>query len=485
MRCIIPSVLALAASVGAFAAEAPNVLLICVDDLKPTLGCYGDKVAITPNIDRMASQGVRFNKAYCNQAVCAPSRNNLMTGSRSTSLGIYDLGRNFRTAVPNAVTLSQYFMQHGYTAEAVGKIFHTGHGNHDDEASWSVPTHYEPVVEYLDPKSTAGGQLTREEAFFTNRELNRIGQLPKGTAWEIVDVPDEAYSDGRIANESVRRLEAAKASGKPFFLAVGFVKPHMPFTAPKKYWDLYKPGDFKLPAYRKDPVGAPQYARKDGAEINNYEPLPENGRLDTPEAIKMIHGYYACVSYIDAQIGKVLKALHELDLAKNTIVVLWGDHGWHLGDHGYWSKHTNYEHATRIPLIFVAPGVAKAGAATDQLAETVDIYPTVVQLAGLPEPEVPQPMDGISLVPVLKDPSVRIREFAYGCYPRGGRMGRVIRTDRYRLVEWKKPGAPRDTADIELYDYKTDPEERRNLASSQPKVVEELLEILYRQPEAK
>jgi iduronate 2-sulfatase len=211
------------------AATRPNVLLLCVDDLKPALGCYGDTWARTPNLDRLAARGVRFERAYCNQSVCAPSRNNLLLGSRSTSIGIYDLSRNFRTAVPDAVTLPQYFRRHGYHAEAVGKILHTGHGNHDDADSWSVPSLPEKVVEYLDPANSAGGQLTREEAYFTNQRLNEIGKLPRGAAWEAMDVPDSAYSDGRIADEGIRRLQAAAQRREtPFFLALGFVKPHLP-----------------------------------------------------------------------------------------------------------------------------------------------------------------------------------------------------------------------------------------------------------------
>lgn len=477
--------LACLASTTFAASSPPNVLLICVDDLKPTLGCYGDKIAKTPNLDLLASKGMRFDRAYCNQAVCAPSRNNLLTGSRSSSIGVYDLGTNFRKAVPDAVTLPQLFKANGYRAEAVGKVLHTGHGNTDDDASWSVPTKLEPVVEYLDPESTAGGQLTREEAFFTNRELGRIGRLPRGAAWEIVDAPDDAYADGRIAAEGIRRLKAAKSGGKPFFLALGFVKPHLPFTAPKKYWDLYKTSDFKLPEYRKEPEGAPKYAAKWGGEVNNYDPLPENGRFDDKLSLQMMHGYYAAVSYVDAQIGKVLAELYRLGLADNTIIVVWGDHGYHLGDHGYWTKHTNYEEANRIPLIVVAPGVAAPGSHTDQLAETVDVYPTLASLAGFPSPAGPQPIDGEDLTPVLRDPSKRVRDHAFHCFPLGGRLGRAIRTDRYRLIEWKKPGAPRESADLELYDYESDPLERRNLANSNPKVVQDLLGILYRHPEAK
>ncbi|MEJ5236730.1 MAG: sulfatase [Limisphaera sp.] len=473
-----------------FAAGArPNVLLISVDDLKPTLGCYGDTLAKTPHIDRLASRGVRFDLAFCNQAVCAPSRNALMVGARSTTLGIYDLATHFRRSIPGAVTLLQYFKAHGWRTEGMGKIFHIGHGNRDDAVSWSVPFRPDKVVEYVNPANAAGGRLTREEAYFSNQRLNEIGRLPRGRAWEMEEVADEAYADGRIALEGIRRLRAAaERPGEPFFLALGFVKPHLPFTAPKKYWDLYDREMFPLARRQTPPAGAPPYAGKTLGELNQYDPIPERGRLDPDLQRLLIHGYYACVSYVDAQIGRVLEELDRLGLATNTLVVVWGDHGWHLGDHGMWTKHTNYEQANRIPLIFVAPGVARPGA-TRQVAETVDLYPTLVELAGLPRPEVPQPLEGESLVPVLRDPAVRVSDHAYHAYPRrrAGQevIGRAIRTERYRLVEWKVPGAPGETADVELYDYEEDPEETRNLAAERPEVVAHLRSILNRYPEAR
>ncbi|RYD24426.1 MAG: DUF4976 domain-containing protein [Verrucomicrobiaceae bacterium] len=473
-------------SASLHAQDAPkrNVILICVDDLKPVIGAYGDKLAITPNIDRLAAKGVRFDYSYCNQAVCSASRNNLLLGSRSTSIGIYDLSQNFRKAVPDAVTMPQYFMKNGYKAEAVGKILHTGHGNTDDAVSWSVPTITESVVEYLNPESTAGGKLTREEAYFTNKELGRINQLPKGMAWEISDAPDNAYSDGRIAEESIKRLQAATANkDSPYFLAVGFTKPHLPFTAPRKYWDMHDPKKFKLAENTKPPVDAPPIAGKHGGEITNYDPIPDNGNVNDENARKLIHGYYAATTYMDAQLGKLLDEMDRLKVWDNTVVVFWGDHGWHLGDHGIWTKHTNYEQSVRIPILIAAPGV-KPGA-TKQPTETVDLYPTIVELAGLSKPVVPQPMDGLSLVPVLKDNSKNIRDHIYHCFPRGeGRIGRAIRTERYRYVEWKKPGAPLEDAKLELYDYQEDPTEKQNLAAKEPKVLKMMQAILARHPEA-
>ena len=467
------------------AADRPNVLLICVDDLKPLLGCYGAPVIESPNIDRVAARGTLFESAYCNQAVCAPSRNALMTGLRPTTLGIYDLGTNFRAASPDAVTLAQAFARAGYRTEAMGKIMHVGHGNHEDAASWTVP-HWRPpgggpAGGYALEKNRAAG-ATREEARFGNAR-GGIDKLPRGAATECADVPDNAYADGQIADEAVRRLQAAAAKpGESFFLAAGFMKPHLPFVAPKKYWDLYERNTFPPHPITRPPEGAPDFAPTTWGELRQYSDIPETGPL-TPELQReLIHGYHAATSYMDAQLGRVIAELDRTGLAGNTIIVLWGDHGWHLGDHGMWCKHTNYEQAARIPLIIAAPGVTHAGARTKALVETVDLYPTLCELAGLP---LPKGLDGTSLVPVLRDPANPCREAVFHAYPRGGRIGRAVRTARHRLVEWKKPGEPADSAILELYDYQADPDETRNLAGSQPEVVARLRAILAQQPEAK
>ena len=466
----------------------PNVLLICVDDLKPLLGCYGDKRIQTPNLDRLASRGILFERAYCNQAVCAPSRNTLLTGIRSTTLGIYDLGTNFRQSIPDAVTLPQYFKQNGYRAEGLGKIFHVGHGNHEDPASWSVPHFSVKSIAYAFPENHTNQTLTREEALFANQ--TDVGKLPRGAAFECADVSDDTYPDGILANETIHRLQSARTrTNEPFFMAVGFVKPHLPFCAPKKYWDLYDRAAFNLPTLRTPPEGAPRFAPSGWGELRQYSDIPETGPLTDEQARTMIHGYHAAVSYVDAQIGRVLDELNRLNLTTNTIIVLWGDHGWHLGDHGFWSKHTNYEEATRIPLLIVAPGVTKPETRTKTLTESVDLYPTLCDLAGLPKPKLPQSLEGQSLLPVLEKPSHNHKAAVFHAYPRNRRgediLGRAVRTERYRLVEWKKPGAASDTADLELYDYQTDPLETKNLANEQPEVVTRLRALLAEQPEAK
>ena len=456
----------------------PNVLLICVDDLKPNLGCYGDKRAVSPHIDALANGGVRFEAAYCNQAVCSPSRNALLTGMRPQSLGIYDLATNFRKAAPNAVTLPQLFKQSGYRTEALGKVFHVGHGNHEDAASWSVPHFQAKTVGYALPENRAS--QTREGALFENMDPK---DKPKGAAYEKADVADDAYGDGIIAMEAVARLKAAAAKpDQPFFLAVGFLKPHLPFCAPKKYWDMHDPAKFTLATVRTPPAGAPDWAPQFGGELRNYKDMPAKGAISDETQRTLIHGYYAATSYMDAQLGKVIAALRANGLADNTIIVLWGDHGWHLGDHGMWCKHTNYEQATRIPLVVVAPGIAKAGTGARTLVETVDIYPTLCDLAKIAPPKA---LDGISFTSTLVDPQAKGRDSVIHVYPRGPRLGRAIRTETHRLVEWKPVGAPASQAVYELYDYKNDPQETRNVAETDKETVNRLKDILAKHPEAK
>ncbi len=465
------------------AAERPNVLLICVDDLKPMLGCYGDTSVKSPNIDALAAKGVVFKRAYCNQAVCAPSRNALLTGLRSTTLGIYDLGTNFRKSRPNAVTLPQYFKENGYRTEGMGKIFHQGHGNHEDDASWSVPFWRSNVVHYALKENADANKNSREAALFNNVGGAKAKDLSKGAAYESADVPDNLYPDGKTADEAIKRLaQAAKDPKQPFFLAVGFVKPHLPFCAPKKYWDLYDPSSLKLAQRRTAPDGAPEFASTNWGELRNYAGMPEQGPVPDADARKLIHGYHAAVSYMDAQVGRVLAALEKDGLANNTIIVFWGDHGWHLGDHGQWCKHTNYEEAAHIPLIVYDPRAKQGGQKSDSLVESVDVYPTLCKLAGLP---MPQGLDGVSFAQAVGDPAAPTKDAIIHAYPRGGRIGRAVRTARYRLVEWKVPGEDASTAIYELYDYEKDPGENKNLVKEKLEVVQELAAILAKQPEAK
>ena len=490
----------------------PNVLMILVDDLKPNLGAYGDTSVISPNIDKLALQGMRFDMAYANQAVCMPSRVNLMLGSRSTSTGVYNFGTDFRELYPNAVTLPQQFMNAGYTTESIGKVYHVGHGNVDDKASWTEESYHDNVIDYVLPESTGGGKLTREKAMFTNFNGRMIDpkysgakgnpwfndmqlvkdflKLPKGSAWEAADIDDKGYADGRTAEYANNRLEklSTDKSDKPFFMAVGFARPHMPFSAPKKYWDMYDADKLPMAENTEPPKGAPRFAIKRGGEVFEFEQTgaAEKNGLLTDENVgrSLVHGYYASISYMDAQVGKVLHKLEETGLAENTIVVLWGDHGFHLGDHGSWTKHSNYEEATKIPLIFKMPGKIKPNTSTKQLAETVDIYPTLISLAGITQSKTEQPLDGENLVPVLENPEKRLSNYAYHVWPTMGQkyVGYAIRTERYRMVEWaiyKKKGTKYK---YELYDYQEDPLETVNLANDKPEVVAELKKILDSQP---
>jgi len=304
----------------------------------------------------------------------------------------------------------------------------------------------------------------------------------RGPATEAADVPDDTYADGKTADEAIARLkQAAQKPEQPFFLAVGFIRPHLPFVAPQKYWDLYDPQTLPMPSVSESPEGAPSYATHSSGELRSYSDMPKKGAVEQSAARRLIHGYYAATSYADSQIGKLLTELDRLGLTENTIIVLWGDHGWHLGDHGMWCKHTNYEQAARIPLIISSPGGSR-DVATGALIETVDVFPTIVELAGI---EAPKNLDGISFASVVRDPSLQLRDHVTHVYPRGRRLGRAIRNDRYRMVEWKAFGASAEDAEIELYDYNDDPLETKNIASAHSDIVAAMRSELAKQPDPK
>ena len=451
--------------------KSPNVLLICIDDLKPRLGCYGDPMAKTPSIDRLAKRGVRFDQAYCNQAVCSPSRNALLTSLRPQTLGIYDLQTNFRKGSPEAISLPQHFKSQGYHTQSFGKIFHVGHGNTDDAKSWSVESYKPKGRNYQNPE---------------NQNPENAKDKTKAAAFESADAPEELYNDSLIADAAIETIGQKASSDQPWLLAVGFLKPHLPFVAPKKYWDLYDPKEIALASFQQPPAGAPGFALQNSGELRSYSNVPSQGTLPESLQRELIHGYLACVSFTDHQIGRLLGSLDQNGLSDQTIVVLWGDHGWHLGDHGMWCKHSNYEQATRIPVVVSAPGKAK-NASSQALIESVDIYPTLCELAGI---ESPSGLDGKSFARVLEDPSLPHRDHAIQVYPRskegtGQVLGRSIRTDRYRLVQWKAWAAPEESSDWELYDYQVDPLETKNLAPERPELVADLRKFLDTHPQAK
>jgi iduronate 2-sulfatase len=432
----------------------PNVLFIAVDDLRPELGCYGKDYIKSPNIDRLAARGMVFERAYCQQAVCSPSRSSLLTGTRPDTTKVWDLKTHFRTALPDVVTLQQNFKNHGYFVQGMGKIFH---GGFNDPPSWSVPWQNPQAPTYALPENLAMSGAKKAG------EPDAAGS--RGPAYECADVPDNTYRDGRVADLAVSTLREISKKNEPFFLAVGFVKPHLPFVSPKKYWDLYDPAKIQLapnPFRAKD---SPDYAVLPGGELRQYHGIPA-GHIPDDLARRLKHAYYAGVSYTDAQIGKVLDELDRLDLRTNTIVILWGDHGWKLGEHDAWCKHSNAENDTNAPLILSVPGMKNAGAHTGALVEFVDIYPTLSELAGLP---LPKHLEGVSFRPLLDSPKQPWKSAAFSQYPRpqrGGLMGYSMRTDRYRFTVWVNRKDHTKVDAVELYDHQSDPQEDTNIAQN-------------------
>jgi iduronate 2-sulfatase len=445
--------------------SGPNVLMIAVDDLRCELGCYGAAHMVTPHFDRLAASGTLFNRAYCQVAVCNPSRASLMSGLRPDTLQCHDLNTDMRVRLQDLVTLPQHFIGHGYAAQGLGKIYHLGHGRSDDPASWNRPNlanRWRRDLYALESNRALNRQNQAASSGRATPELAAAGQYRNGPSWEIADVPDDAYTDGAIANAAVDLL--GSYGRDPFFLAVGFHKPHLPFNAPKKYWDLYDPKDIDLPPQSDWPEGMPTVAGANWGELRVYEGIPFQGGLDRDQAIRLIHGYRACVSYIDAQLGKLLDALDANGLADETIVALWGDHGFKLGDYGSWCKHTNFEIDTRAPLIIRAPGMP-AGGVCHGLVEFIDLYPTLTELANLPlRPE----LEGASLAPQLQNPAALSRSFALSQFPRGAqRMGYSLRTDSHRFTRWQNVDT-RQLLGAELYDHRSDPGETRNLLADRP-----------------
>jgi iduronate 2-sulfatase len=453
------------------APERPNVLFIAIDDLRPDLGCYGVKHIHSPNIDRLARSGTVFARAYCQQAVCSPSRTSLLTGRRPDTTKVYDLQTHFRINLPDVVTLPQHFKQQGYHTRSMGKIFH---GGLDDPQSWSVPSWFPKGQGYHKPESLktieemrsrlkAEGKLYKEEVVRrdektgTALKIKRSGQRVRGPAWEDPDVADHQLADGMVAAKAVETLRQVK--DKTFFLAVGFYKPHLPFIAPAKYFDLYPAAGIRLAANPFPPKDVPPMAMHNFDELRAYSDMPKVGPVSEAKARELVRAYQAASSYTDTQIGRVLDELERLGLRQKTIVVLWGDHGWHLGEHGMWCKHSNFEIATRVAMIISAPGQKNAGKSTAALSEFVDIYPTLCELTGLP---LPEGLEGTSLAPVMNDPDRPWKKAAFSQYPRQKVMGHSIRTDRYRYTEWAEPG--QEPIGVELYDHQTDPAENVNIA---------------------
>ena len=492
------------ASAAEPAPKRPNVLFIVIDDLRPELGCYGKDYIKSPNIDALAKTGMVFDRAYCQQAVCSPSRTVVMTGVRPDTSKVWDLVTHFRKALPDVVTLGEDFKAHGYFVQGMGKIFH---GTLNDPPTWSVPwtnpkapvyaladdadligKNVEPVDEdgpdnqgaspkaYVLPKASnaypenetdhADTPAAKKKAKKGKGGDSEGGKAnSRGPIYESADVPDNYFQDGMTADLAVQTLDQISKKSEPFFLAVGFRKPHLPWVAPKKYWDLYDPATLALAPNPYLPVDAPEYAiNPNDGEFRAYKGVP--GRGDVPPALahKLKQAYFAGVSYSDAQVGRVLAELDRLGLRENTIVILWGDHGWKLGEHDAWGKHTNTENDTNAPLILSVPGMKNAGAHSNALVEFVDMYPTLCDLAGVPQPKT---LEGLSFRPLLDHPALPWKSAAFSQYPRGqngGLMGYSMRTDRYRLTVWVGRKDPTRVDAIELYDHQVDPQENINIA---------------------
>jgi len=445
-----------------------NVLFVPVDDLRPQLACFGHDRMKSPNIDRLASGGTAFLRAYCQQAVCAPTRASLLSGCRPDTTKVYDLQTPLATTMPDVLTLPQHFKANGYATISLGKVYH--HGAKDDPKAWSEPPWMPPGAfpGYATKEMLAMMERITADAIQEGWKPKSPGEKRRGPPVEAGDLPDEAYADGQLAQRAVETLRRLK--DRPFFLAVGFLKPHLAFACPKKYWDLYKREEIDLADNPFQPKGAPDIAMHNWGELRAYYGMPQDGPLAESQARELVHGYYACASFVDAQIGKVLDELERLGLAEKTIVVLWGDHGWNLGEHGLWCKHSNFETSVLAPLVCRGPGL-KGGRKTERLTEYVDVYPSLCELAGLP---LPRHLEGTSFVPLMKDPDRPWKKAAFSQYPRGKVMGHSMRTERYRFTRWTAPDGT--AVATELYDHQADPHENVNLAvlPEHAKAVEEL-----------
>ena len=522
------SVLAVLCAFSSLAAERPHILFIAADDLRPELGCYGSAIAKTPHLDALAADGLLFNRAYCQQAICSPSRASLMTGARPDTIGVVENTAYFRELNPDIVTLPQHFIANGYEAAFCGKIYHSQKMS-DQEKSWSRKPAWKKLP--FKPKRLIGGYATEENQKIWQSERERLvakygednlNGLVHGPAFEKADVPDHVYPDGLSTELALATLNdhLATKPDVPLFLALGFRKPHLDFSAPAKYWDMYDPADIELAQNASAPEGGAAMGVHASFELRTRYGIPKTGDIPPELARTLLHAYFACASYIDAQVGKMLAGLEEAGIRDNTIIVFWGDHGWHLGDMGIWGKATNYEIAARVPLIAWTPDMpAKVrGKKTDALVELVDLYPTFCELADI---ELPDHLEGSSFAPLLDDlerkwkraafsqyPNPALREWAANPLSPGMRetffgplieavekriidqqgeawdrgmfendlMGYTMRTDRHRLVVWKNLKQPEaDPVFVELFDHKTDPNETKNIAAAQPKKVARLL----------
>ncbi len=441
-----------------FAAEAPkqinnkpNVLFIMIDDMRVTYGPYAKQGPKTPNIDKLANNGVAFNRAYSNVPVCGASRASMLTGI----WGSKDRFLAFNTAdkdVPQAISLPQHFKDNGYTTVSLGKVFNN---QFDKKDGWSKSPWRPSDKHKLKGKENNRANLKHRHDYQTKAANDIFDKAKKnGLAYERADVTDFSYLNGHIAQQAMVELEQFKQKDQPFFLAVGFKKPHLPFNSPQKYWDMYKPEDLPVASSTTLPSSAPKKAGHKWGELRSYYDIPAKGPIPADKAVDLVHGYFAATSYSDALVGNVLDKLKALELDDNTIIVLWGDHGWSLGEHGLWAKHSSFNVANQIPLIIKAPEVL-SGVSVDNVAGSVDIYPTLVELASLP---TMTNVDGISLVPQLKDNNAKGKPAVFSRW----KDADTIRTNQFHYTEWRSVQGK--VIARMMYDHKADPDELVNIA---------------------
>jgi len=451
-----------------------NVLLITVDDLKPAIGSFGDTLVKTPHMDKLSSKGMIFTNAYAQQAVCAPSRASMLSGKRPESIQVMDLETPIRKQNPDIETLPQFFKNNGYLTYGMGKVFH-----HLEPTSFTEPEWYfrQPL---FSPQKTVEIERMIDSLKNAGADWSDWTQRRRGPSVEIADVPDSIMRDGELAVRAIEKLKALKKENekeKPFFLALGFLKPHLPFVAPKRYWDLYDPEKIPLATNQFAPKDAPYYAQHWSGELRTYDDIPKEGPFSDSLQLVLKHGYLAATSFVDAQIGLVIQELERLGLDKNTIIVLWGDHGFQLGEHNMWTKQNNYDISLRAPLIISVPGMKNTGSASSELVEFVDIFPTLAELANL---EAPDDLEGISIASLLENPDRPVKEAVFSIYPWdipgvGKGFGYTMKTQSYRLVKWFVPDT--DFVEYELYDHISDPDENVNVAnqSDYSKILDDLI----------
>ena len=464
----------------------PNILFVSIDDLGPNLGAYDNLHIKSPNLDEFAANGMTFRNTYCQAAVCAPSRASLMTGLRPDSTRVWHLGDKFRKIHPDIVTMPQHFNKYGYHTVCIGKIFHN---YMPDSISWDEPD-LRPV-QYLRPE-----WLKRDgETFYVNEETQRKQKIKRdalvakrpnyyadgwnnGPAWEMEDVHDTLYYDGAQTELAKRTLTRLAEKEEPFYLALGYFRPHLPFAVPKKYWDMYDRDSLPLARNPFVPEHSPIMSMNSMYELRGYDgfsklkhPTENVMAEDTARILK--HGYYASVSYVDAQFGRIIQHLKDLDIYDNTIIIVWGDHGWKLGEHNGWCKQTNFNIDVHVPMMICSPNQPNEGKQTFGITELIDMFPSLCELAGI---EAPGYLQGTSFVSLLEDPEQEWKSAAFSQFhrrpkvtPDGKRyMGYSVKTIRYHYVEWyywdneaEERGA---YVTNELYDSKADPDENRNIA---------------------